>query len=121
VDYWFRENYRFVYDDEVTNVWNPEKQVAAELDENVVAFSNTLSKAELQHYLSCLYEKTDAFFNNLNDNRLKMPIAENNFEFTHLDIINMQVRHVMYHVGHCICILRIHTDIDVEWLSHNER
>jgi len=121
VDYWLRENYNSIYDDEAPKVWNPKKNVTAELNENIVASRDSLTKMELQHYLGCLYEKADTFFNNLNDNRLKMPIAEDNFEFTYLDIINMQVRHVMYHVGHCICILRTHTDIDVEWISHNER
>ena len=121
VDYWFRENYRYVYDDETPKVWESNKNVTSELDENVRIFSDVLSKAELRQYLSCIYEKTNIFFSGLNDYRLRQPIAENNYEFTYLDVINMQVRHVMYHVGHCICILRSHAGIEIEWVSHNER
>ena len=121
VDYWFRESYRYVYDDETPKVWKPNKNVTSELDKSKKVFSDILSKEEIQQYLSCIYGKTDLFFSNLNDHKLKQPIAENNYEFTCLDVIDMQIRHVMYHVGHCICILRSHTDIEIEWVSHNER
>jgi len=121
VDYWFREEYRCVYDDETPKVWKSNKNVTPELDGNVRIFSDILNKDELRRYLNCIYEKTDKFFNNLDDYKLKQPIAESNYDFTCLDVINMQIRHVMYHVGYCICILRNHIGIDIEWVSHNER
>ena len=121
VDYWFRENYNYVYDDEVLKAWKTDKNVTSELDENMKEFDDILSKAELRQYLNCIYQKTDMFFNSLDDSKLVLPIAENNFDFTYLDVIDMQIRHVMYHVGHCICILRSRANLEVEWISHNER
>ena len=121
VDYWFRENYRYVYDDETPKAWLSNKNVTSELDKNKTTFDDILSKEEMQQYLSYIYKKTDLFFSGLSDGKLKEPIAENNYKFTYLDVIDMQIRHVMYHVGHCICILRSHADIELEWISHNER
>jgi len=120
VDYWFREEYHRIYDD-APKVWSTEKNVTPELDENKTEFNDFLCKSELKEYLNCLYQKTDMFFDKLNDTNIVLPIAEVNSEFTYLDVINMQIRHTMYHVGHCICILRSCANLEVEWISHNEK
>jgi len=52
VDYWFREDYQRVYDDETPKVWNTQKNVSPELGESVTEFSDFLCKSELKGYLN---------------------------------------------------------------------
>lgn len=120
VDYWFREHYNSIYDNEMKKAWDTTKNVTSELNEDIRIFDDILEKSELKEYLWRVFQKTDMFFDKLNNSNIILPIAENNSDFTYLDVIDMQIRHVMYHVGHCICILRSQASLEVEWISHNE-
>lgn len=121
VDFWFRESYECIYDENTPKAWLPDKPVSSELDENIKVFTESLTKKELKQYLGRIRDKSEAFFGRLDDPMLCKPVAEAREDFTYLDIINMQIRHVMYHVGHCMCVLREQAGMETDWLSHNER
>lgn len=39
-------------------------------------------------------------------------------KITNLDVINMQIRHIMYHVGYCNCILHEEGISLVKWKDY---
>jgi len=120
IDYWIREDYQLIYDDTIKKSWSSSKNVTPYLDSKQLKFEEYLTKNEIFEYYYIVKNKSKEFFDSLEDSKINLAIAENNENFTYLDIISMQLRHIMYHVGHCICILRDNSDVDVEWKSHNE-
>jgi hypothetical protein len=112
---------REAYDGSEFKSWTTEKQVSPNINEEVNEFKEYLTKDELKDYLKLFPEKKVRFFVKLTDEMLSIPIIENNNKYTYLDVITGQIRHIMYHVGHCNCILRSYAVPTVAWQAHNEK
>jgi hypothetical protein len=97
--------------------WKTEKNITHELDEEKTVFPEYLTKDELNMYLKAFIEKKDKFFIGMNDSALLEPIPYRRDGCTYLDIITNQIRHIMYHVGHCDCILRERGYPAIAWIS----
>jgi hypothetical protein len=57
------------------------------------------------------------FFKDKSNSWLSEPNVIYN-KITNLDVINMQIRHIMYHVGYCNCILHEEGVPAVEWKDY---
>ncbi|GAB6091692.1 hypothetical protein [Spirochaeta dissipatitropha] len=66
---------------------------------------NYLSKTQLENLLQELHELAAKFFRNIDSAALLAP-SEIYRNITNLDVILGQIRHLMYHIGHCESILR---------------
>jgi len=94
-----------------------EKKINHELNKEATDSSEYLTKDEMNHYIQAIIEKKNRFFNNLTDKILLEPIPHRRDGITYFDIITNQIRHIMYHVGHCDCILRNNGHSVKAWLS----
>ena len=94
-----------------------EMNISHELNKEALDSSEYLTKDEMNHYIQAIIEKKDRFFSNLTDKILFEPIPYRQDGITYFDIITNQIRHIMYHVGHCDCILRINGLLVKAWLS----
>lgn len=117
LDFWIRD----VYDGCEFRSMIFDESVSFELDENATVFGTYLKKEELRTYLEKIHDKTERVFEHLNDEALLSPIIPGKYDYTYADVITGQVRHVMYHVGHCNSILRHYNIPAVEWIAHNEK
>ena len=97
--------------------WSTEKKVSHELDKEKTDFTDYITRDEMNIYFHSFIEKKDRFFNNLTDTKLLEPISYRQDGLTYFDIISNQIRHIMYHVGHCDCILRENGYPVKAWLS----
>ncbi len=79
-----------------------ERVVYPELDGEPEAM---LSRSELTEYARSVRRKADAYFAARDDGWLLRPCPFYG-KLTRADVVSMQVRHLMYHAGHCECILR---------------
>jgi len=104
--YWSDYNIQESCDGMKAFSWVTEKKVTHELIIEKSIFTEHLMKEELNRYFQAFIEKKDRFFDEMNDSVLLEPIPHRKDGFTYFDIIINQIRHVMYHVGHCDCVLR---------------
>jgi len=115
--YWTDYNIQESCDGVKIFCWKTEKNVTHELDKEKTIFPEYLTKNELSFYFQLFIEKKDRFFSNITDKILLEPIPHRQDGCTYLDIITNQIRHIMYHVGHCDCILRENGYSEIAWLS----
>ena len=97
--------------------WTTVKKITHELDGEKTNFPEYLTKEELSFYFQAFIDKKDRFFSKMNDSALLEPIPFRKDGLHYLDIITNQIRHIMYHVGHCDCILRDNGYSATAWLS----
>ena len=77
---------------------------------------NALTKQQVRDLLNELVDLAGDFFRNVDDNVL----LEKSFLYdktTNLDVVFGQVRHLMYHTGHCESILRESGIKEIEWVD----
>ncbi|MCL2406276.1 MAG: hypothetical protein FWC92_12145, partial [Defluviitaleaceae bacterium] len=80
-----------------------------------------LSQDDMQSYLKKIYTKTMRVFSNLTDENLGKPIINGgSMEYTHMDVIIGQIRHIMYHVGYLNSFLKRENSPVSNWYAHNE-
>jgi len=79
-----------------------EKNVYPEMEKDP---ENPLSKDELIQYCSGVRETTEKWFDNKDDEWLNESSKIMN-AITNMDVIIMQIKHAMYHIGHCEAIFR---------------
>lgn len=107
-NFWFRlEKNKFVEPFEGKNVY-PELEKDAE---------TCIRKDQLMVFLSSVESTARIFFDDKEDQWL----TEANVIFdkiNNLDVINMQIRHIMYHVGYCNCILNDQNVEMVKWKDY---
>ena len=115
--YWTDYNIQESCNGEKIFSWKTDKNITHELDEEKTIFPEYLTKDELIFYFQAFIEKKDRFFSKLDDLALLEPISHRQDGYAYLDIITNQIRHIMYHVGHCDCILRDNGYSAIAWLS----
>ena len=80
-----------------------------------------LSKSELYEYYSSVKKKVSDYLSNLTDTKLIEIIVLNNNEYTRLELILAQLRHVFYHVGYIHCCLKIENGDTPEYIGLYKR
>ncbi|HSP47819.1 MAG TPA: DinB family protein [Clostridiaceae bacterium] len=90
------------------------RKVYPELDHEP---EESLDKAEIKAYKEEVKEIIEAFFADKNDEWLGQPCAIFR-KITNLDVILMEIRHILYHVGHCDSILRDSGLNAGEWVDY---
>ena len=115
VDYWFRADYA------------AEDFLAMRFDERIppefeweIPAGVSLSRAQMQDYLTHIREKLNRIFSDLSDEALSRQVFPNQENMTLLDVIFTQARHVMYNIGYCNGILRARNLEESDWYSYNE-
>lgn len=117
LDFWLRE----AYDGSEFRSMIFDESTSFELNKEVKVFKSYLTKEQLKEYLMKIHLKTERIFEKLNDVLLVTPIIKDKNDYTYSDVIMGQIRHIMYHVGHCNSILRNNGLLAVEWIAHNEK
>jgi len=80
-----------------------------------------LSKKDLFSYYQNVKEKTNNYLNNLTDEILIEKVLLNNTEYTRLELVLAQLRHVFYHVGYIHCCLKIEKGDTPEYIGLYKR
>ena len=80
----------------------------------------SISRAEVREYLRRIRAKLTVLFASLDDAALARPVYDGTEEYTLLDILFGQSRHIMYNVGYCNGILRERNLEESDWYSYNE-
>ena len=78
---------------------------------------NIMEKAELIKYKEEVRTIVEEYFKNKDDNWLKEPSILYN-KLSNLEIIMMQIRHLMYHVGFCSALLRENQATQIKWIDY---
>jgi len=117
IDFWLRE----AYDGSEFRSMIFDGSISFELNREVKTFKSYLTKEQLKEYLMKIHLKTERIFEKLNDEMLMTPIIPGKDDYTYSDVILEQVRHIMYHVGHCNSILRSKGLPAVEWIAHDDK
>jgi hypothetical protein len=90
--------------------------MSAEMDqENRQQFS----KEEISVYCTLISEKVEAFFNNMDDERLQSA-SNTHPHLTFLDIILSQIRHIQNNTGYCSQQIRATTGSRIDWVGYQE-
>lgn len=115
IDYWFRDDYA----DKDFMCVQYDKRIPPEF-ECEVDNSFAVSRSDIKEYLAKIHIKTSRVFDALTDSRLAEPILiENNY--TYLDVIMAQSRHIMYNIGYLNGILRSFGLEESDWWAYNEK
>jgi hypothetical protein len=115
IDYWFRDDYKA--DDFMCVQYD--KRIPPEFEHDVDN-SFAVSRGDMKEYLEKIHVKTARVFDALTDSRLGDPILiENNY--TYLDVIMAQTRHIMYNLGYLNGILRSKALEESDWWAYNEK
>lgn len=117
LDFWLRD----AYDGSEFRSMIFDESISFELNREVTNYETHLTKAQLKEYIMKIHVKTERIFEKLNDVLLATPIIKDKHDYTYANVIMGQIRHIMYHVGHCNSILRNGNLPAVEWISHNEK
>lgn len=114
IDYWFRDDYA----KEDFMCVQYDKRIPPEFEHDVDN-SLAVSRGEIEEYLEKIHVKTSRIFNALNDSRLgDSVLIEDNY--TYLDVIMAQSRHIMYNIGYLNGILRSKGLEESDWWAYNE-
>ncbi len=115
IDYWFRDDYAkgdfmcVQYD----------KRIPPEFEHDVDN-SFAVSKEDIKKYLEKIHIKTSRVFDSLTNAKLGDSILiEDNY--TYLDVIMAQTRHIMYNIGYLNGILRSKGLEESDWWAYNEK
>jgi hypothetical protein len=68
--------------------------------------NNKLVKDEIEKYYYDVKLKTDGYINSLNDKMLEEKIIFKDKEYTRLELILAQLRHIFYHIGYLHCCIK---------------
>ncbi len=79
---------------------------------------NHMPKEEMLGFYDTVKKRVDAYFDGKTDAWLEEP-SKLYPKMTHNDIIGMQIRHMMYHVGYCGALLKEHQQTDVTWINES--
>ncbi len=110
IDYRFRDEYESGF----LQSMKFDSNITPELDRDSPV---SLSKEKIKEYMTRIKEKTGNFFERIDDNFLSERLVSDR-DFTYLDAILAQVRHIQYHVGHCDSIFRQNGIEAVDWLKY---
>jgi hypothetical protein len=66
-------------------------------------------------------EKAENFFDHLDDEMLGKPIFDGAKNFTYIDVVTCQNRHIMYNLGYLNGLLRSEGMKESDWYSYNEK
>ncbi|MDT3424876.1 hypothetical protein J2Z22_000388 [Paenibacillus forsythiae] len=110
IEFWFRQ------EGEQFHLPDFNKDVTPDFDKEC---KDHPTKYELAKYINEMKQKSQEFFNRLNDELLLEPCDIYN-KITKADAILMQVRHIQHHIGYCNNILSARKNETVKWLGHGE-
>lgn len=80
-----------------------------------------LSKKELMDYYQIVKDKVNNYLDNLTDALLLEKAVLNNNEYTRLELILAQLRHVFYHVGYIHCCIKMEKGSTPEYIGLYKR
>lgn len=80
-----------------------------------------LSKKELVNYYQNVKTKVTTYIHNLTDTTLLDKIVINNNQYTRLELILAQLRHVFYHVGYIHCCVKLEKGDTPEYIGLYKR
>lgn len=79
-----------------------------------------VSRDKMLEYFNAIQTKTTVVFDNLNDDKLSVPVYNNRPHHTYMDVITGQIRHIMYNIGYLNGILREQGLPESDWYAYNE-
>jgi len=79
-----------------------------------------ISQEEMREYLNRIHVKTARIFDRLDDEKLGTSIVGDNQQYTYMDVISGQIRHIMYNIGYLNGILRERGLPESDWYAYNE-
>ncbi len=115
VDYWFREGDA----KSATLCMSFDARIVPEFERDVPD-GISISRGEIREYLRRIRAKLERIFLALSDESLAESVFDGEEEFSRLDIIFTQTRHIMYNVGYCNGILRAQNQAESDWYAYNE-
>lgn len=115
VDYWFRCR----YDGSDFRSMAFDGRIPPEFEYDVPE-GVSICRVDMREYLNRIKEKTTTIFNNLDDGNMAQPIIEGQKNYTYMDVIAAQIRHIMYNVGYLNGILRSKGLEESDWYAYNE-
>jgi hypothetical protein len=116
IDYWLRLKYDesefrcVIFDERIS----PELNIHTDGDLSI-------TRTQMADYLEKIHIKTEQFFQALQDEDLAAPIISGVENYTYLDVITGQIRHIMYNIGYCNALLREQKLPEADWYSYNEK
>lgn len=115
IDFWMRERFddsewrSMIFDDSYTT------------DLYAVSYEGLfISQDRMLEYLEAIQMKTTSLFDNLNDEKLSIPVFNDDPQHTYTDVILGQIRHIMYNIGYLNGILRELRMPESDWYAYNE-
>jgi len=115
VDYWFRA--QGATSASLCMAFDP--RIPPEFERDVPS-GVSISREEIREYMRCIRAKLNALFAELDDAALARPVFDGAEEYTLLDILFGQSRHILYNVGYCNGILRERGLEESDWYTYNE-
>jgi len=118
IDHWFRDFYVRGRKDHLVGSFDERiiPELDAELPDGVC-----ISQEEMREYLKRIHQKVTHVFDNMEDEKLGQPIiAGGSRDYTHMDVITGQIRHIMYNIGYLNGLLRERSLEEADWYSYNE-
>lgn len=116
VDFWFRD----AYDGSDFRSMALDERIPPEYEHELPA-GILVSREEMRAYLAGIKVKTSRIFDNLHDGLLSQPIIAGQSDYTCLDMVMGQVRHIMYNVGYLNAIFRSLGMQEADWFANNEQ
>jgi hypothetical protein len=95
------------------NFIDPENHMEPEIHKknlNVIYIDdddNKLTKDEIKNYYTNVKNKIEKYIRELDDRKLEEKMKFNGTEYTSLELILAQLRHIFYHVGYLHCCIKI--------------
>ena len=115
MDFWMRE----IYDDSEWRVKIFDDKYTTDLYADSYA-GLFISREIMRAYLDAIQTKTSRVFDNMDDEKLSVPVCGDNQQYSYADVIVGQIRHVMYNIGYLNGILRGRGLPESDWYSYNE-
>ncbi|GBU28219.1 hypothetical protein R84B8_01777 [Treponema sp. R8-4-B8] len=78
---------------------------------------NKLTKNEIEKYYENVNNKIQKYLNELTDETLENKIVFNGMEFTKIELILAQLRHIFYHIGYLHCCIKIEKGETPEYIG----
>ncbi|WP_461246060.1 DinB family protein [Treponema sp. R6D11] len=78
---------------------------------------NKLTKDEISNYYENVKNKIQKYLNDLKDETLENKVVFNGMEFTKIELILAQLRHIFYHIGYLHCCIKIEKGETPEYIG----
>jgi len=78
---------------------------------------NKLSKSKIEKYYINVKNKIQKYLNELKDETLENKIVFNDTEFTKIELILAQLRHIFYHIGYLHCCIKLEKGETPEYIG----